>query len=136
MTRLKERARVIIALREAGLTAVINTLDKCNMCVKVAASKERLLLEAERTAIEMLVDPRYVVERAPVPNVQGAPKLGSFLRSLSTPFGLVYNKLFPLPPEQRYRDFCKADEHEFARKNGHLFSSLERQRLARAVLTA
>lgn len=136
--RIKERAAVIVALREAGLRAIISQLDAKTMIVKVSAPKERLERQAEVRAIEMLVDDSVgsVAERSATrkptrrtmnQSLQDLFRKYKFLREL-------YDNLLPSVEPRNYTDFTIEDQHEFKRKDGVLFSSLERQRLVYSVM--
>ncbi len=133
--RQDRRAKLIIKLRQAGLmTQLSRSRDGKFMYLKVWATLDRLILEAGRQGIEMLVTKEVAAATnlavPPAPNCCEKLIIDSGLKKTSEFFFGKGDE----ETERTYRDFEESDKDDFERKKGRLFSSLERQRIIYAIL--
>eukprot|EP00322_Chrysochromulina_rotalis_P026772 CAMPEP_0115874298 /NCGR_PEP_ID=MMETSP0287-20121206/24462_1 /TAXON_ID=412157 /ORGANISM="Chrysochromulina rotalis, Strain UIO044" /LENGTH=1141 /DNA_ID=CAMNT_0003329431 /DNA_START=17 /DNA_END=3442 /DNA_ORIENTATION=- len=131
--RMEHRANLIIKLQQAGLSTVLSrSLDGTKMYLKIWANYDRLVQEATRQGMEMLVDPEIAKHQT----LHELPADGFMERTcdalgLKTCADLIFGKD---ETPRTYRDFDPDELDDYKRKNGRLFSSLERQRLIYAIL--
>ena len=125
-TREERRADLIYKLDKAGLMVQkCLSRDSKFMYIKVWATLERLIQKASQEGIEMLIRPETVTAKT-TRNVR--PQ--NFLQRLTPK---CFNSA-DHSKECTYRDFEPDASDDFERKNGRLFSSLERQRLIYGIL--
>jgi hypothetical protein len=132
--RQEWRANMILKFRQAGLmTQLSRSRDGECMYLKVWATLDRLIVEAGRTEIEMLVTQEVArslsLATAPTPsfNLRNIPGLYLLL-------WLFCDKGKEAEEMRSYRDFDEDEIEIFERKKGRLFSSLERQRLVYSIV--
>ena len=132
--RQERRANMILKFRQAGLmTQLSRSRDGECMYLKVWATLDRLIVEAGRTEIEMLVTQEVAralsLATAPTPsfNLRNIP-------GLSLLIWLFCGKGKEAEEMRSYRDFDEDEIEIFERKKGRLFSSLERQRLVYSIV--
>ena len=166
--RLDGRAEAIVAMREAGLRAIISQLDENTMCVKISASKERLQTEADRIGIEMRIEGSHMPQ--PLSHSESLKSRSTsgwgsdygeksiygelsmfqddscwqqgwegFRTRLTTSrtakmVKMLTTNIFPSLQSREYRDYSRHDVQDYARKEGRLFSSLEKQRLVESII--
>jgi hypothetical protein len=110
--KLPQCEAIIHSMASVGLRVVRSgTKDRKTVLLKITAPLARLEAEAERVRMDML--------------------LKDECRPARTTFDSPSHADRPY-----YTDFSRARREDFARKNGRLFSSLERQRLLFSILEA
>jgi hypothetical protein len=125
-TREERRADLIYKLDKAGLMVQkCLSRDSKFMYIKVWATLERLIQKASQEGVEMLIRPETVTVKT-TKDVRPQNLLQRLTPKCFKPADHSN--------ERTYRDFEPDASDDFERKNGRLFSSLERQRLIYGIL--
>ena len=132
--RQERRSELILKLKQARFVVVLSrSKDEKRMFLKIWAPQERLMQEAERQQIEMLVE-ESIAEEHNSHVVRHDGIIEASIKKLPMGDAMARYIFGSKEIPRTYKDFDPVDMADFKRKNGRLFNSLERQRLVYAIL--